>query len=144
MLAYFSSWYLKNTEKNWLFIKKFHCLCPEVGCARVSRLKAWNLSKKRLWRRCFPESFAKFLRTPFLQDTTFQLYLSFAKLLFQNVCLTISWRRPLSYGNQSIDLLCKSMNWFLYDNGLRHKRVNSCGFASYWPNIMLLNSKNSK
>ena len=28
-------------------------------------------------------------------------------------------RRPLSYRNQSIDLLCKSMDWFLYDNGLR-------------------------
>ena len=31
---------------------------------------------------------------------------------------------PLSYRNQSIiDLLCKSMDWFLYDNGLRHERV---------------------
>ena len=36
--------------------------------------------------------------------------------------------RPLSYRNQSIDLLFKSMDcfpdWFLYDNGLRHERVN--------------------
>ena len=38
--------------------------------------------------------------------------------------LTLSRRRPLSYRNQSIDLLCKSMDWFLYDNGLRHERVN--------------------
>ena len=30
---------------------------------------------------------------------------------------------PLSYRNQSIDLLCKSMDWFLYDNGLRYERV---------------------
>ena len=40
--------------------------------------------------------------------------------------LTLSWRRPLSYRDQSIDLLCKSMDWFLYDNGdngLRHERV---------------------
>ena len=40
---------------------------------------------------------------------------------------TLSRRRPLSYRNQSIDLLCKSMDWldwFLYDNGLRHERVN--------------------
>ena len=29
-------------------------------------------------------------------------------------CLTLSWWRPLSYGNQS---------WFLYDIGLRHERV---------------------
>ena len=37
--------------------------------------------------------------------------------------LTLSWRRPLSYRNQSIDLLSKSMDWFLYDNGLLHERV---------------------
>ena len=37
--------------------------------------------------------------------------------------LTLSWRSPLSYRNQSIDLYCKSMDWFLYDNGLRHERV---------------------
>ena len=37
--------------------------------------------------------------------------------------LTLSWRRPLSYRNQSIDLLCKSMDWLRYDNGLRHERV---------------------
>ena len=30
--------------------------------------------------------------------------------------LTLSWRRPLSYRNQSID-------WFLYDNVLRHERI---------------------
>ena len=39
------------------------------------------------------------------------------------LCLTLSWRRPFSYRNQSIDLLCKSMDWFLYDNSLRHERL---------------------
>ena len=34
------------------------------------------------------------------------------------VSLTLSWRRPLSYRNQSIDLQSKSMDWFLYDNDL--------------------------
>ena len=52
--------------------------------------------------------------------------------------LTLSWQRQLSYRNQSIDLqhdggcyhietsplICKSMDWFLYDNGLHHERVN--------------------
>ena len=37
--------------------------------------------------------------------------------------LTLSWRRPLSYRNQPIDLQSKSMDWFLYNNGLRHERV---------------------
>ena len=39
--------------------------------------------------------------------------------------LTLSWRRPLSYRNQSIDLQSKSMDWFLYDRDLRHERVKS-------------------
>ena len=39
------------------------------------------------------------------------------------VVLTLSWREPLSYRNQSIDLQSKSMNWFLYDNGLHHEKV---------------------
>ena len=39
--------------------------------------------------------------------------------------LTLSWRRPLSYRNQSIDLLGKSVDWFLYDNDLRHERVKT-------------------
>ena len=39
--------------------------------------------------------------------------------------LTLSWRSPLSYRNQSIDLQSKSMDWFLYDNRLRHERVKS-------------------
>ena len=37
--------------------------------------------------------------------------------------LTFSWRKLLSYRNQSIDLWSKLMDWFLYDNGLRHERV---------------------
>ena len=37
--------------------------------------------------------------------------------------LTRSWRSPLSYKNQTIDLGSKSIGWFLYDNGLRHERV---------------------
>ena len=35
--------------------------------------------KKRLWRRCFPVNFAKFLRIPFLQNTS-------RRLLLNSVC----------------------------------------------------------
>ena len=41
-----------------------------------------------------------------------------------NFSLTLSWPGPLSHRNQSIYLQCKSMDCFLYDNGLRHERVN--------------------
>ena len=45
-------------------------------------------------------------------------------------CLALSWRRPLSYRNQSIDLRSKSMDWFLYDNGLCHERVKEIDFKA--------------
>ena len=37
--------------------------------------------------------------------------------------LTLSRRRALLYRNQSIDLQNKSIDWFLYDIGLRRERV---------------------
>ena len=46
---------------------------------------------------------------------------SFSELI--KYILTLSWRRSLSYRNQFIDLLCKSMDWFLHDRNLRHERV---------------------
>ena len=38
--------------------------------------------------------------------------------------LTCSWRRSLSYRNQSINLLCKLMDWFLYDREHWSLKVN--------------------
>ena len=37
------------------------------------------LLKKRLWHRCFPVNFTKFLRTPFLRNTSGRLLLSFLR-----------------------------------------------------------------
>ena len=31
----------------------------------------------------------------------------------------------LSYGNQSIDLLCKSIDWFLYERDIGRQRVKN-------------------
>ena len=55
---------LENSQKN--------------TCARVSFLiklqaEPATLLKKRLWHRCFPVNFVKFLRTPFLQNTSRRL-----------------------------------------------------------------------
>ena len=43
---------------------------------------------------------------------------------FAWIRLTLSWWRPLLYRNQSIDLFCKSVDCFLYDNGFRHELLN--------------------
>ena len=39
-----------------------------------------TLLKKILWHRCFPTNFVKFLRTPFLQNTSGRLLLYLTKL----------------------------------------------------------------
>ena len=41
----------------------------------MSGPKACNFIKKRLWHKCFPLNFAKFLRIPFLQNTSERLLL---------------------------------------------------------------------
>ena len=60
------------------------------------------------------------------QDATEKLNQKLKKMRMQmeeTVSITLSRRRSLSYRNQSIDLLCKSMDRFLYDRDLCHERV---------------------
>ena len=40
-------------------------LCQSLFLNKVAGLRLATLFKKRLWHRCFPVNFAKFLRTPF-------------------------------------------------------------------------------
>ena len=47
--------------------------------------KVAPLLKKRLWHRCFPVNFGKFLRTPFLENTSGQLFLKGSKNLKQKM-----------------------------------------------------------
>ena len=50
-------------------------LCQSLLFNKVAGLRPTTLLKRRLWRRCFPVSFVKFLRTPFLQNTSGRLLL---------------------------------------------------------------------
>ena len=75
----------------------------ENTCARVSfliKLRPATLLKKRLWQRCFCINFAKFLRTPFLQNTSGRL------LLF----------RYIYFGKSAVKVLIKyrGSNWYYY------------------------------
>ena len=65
----------------------------EKTFARVSFLinlvaSTWNVIKKRPWHRCFPVSYAKLLRTPFLTQHVQWLLLSKTTLnwLFNSIC----------------------------------------------------------
>ena len=61
---------LRNFAK---FIGKH--LCKSFFFNKVAGLRPATLLKKRLWHRCFLVNFAKFLRTPFLQNTSERLLL---------------------------------------------------------------------
>ena len=45
-------------------------LCQSLFFNKVAGLRPAILLKKKLWHRCFPVNFRKFLRTPFLQSTS--------------------------------------------------------------------------
>ena len=62
--------------------------------------------------------------TPWSYPKTRDIFREYRKVTLTQSGLNLSWRRSLSYKNQSIDLLYKSMDWFLYDRDLCHERVN--------------------
>ena len=82
-----------------------------------------TLVKKRLWHRCFPVNFVKFLRTPFLQTTSGRLLLFQSRWLKTFVCReTSSNCKWVKYFNQ---LLCSI--FMIYDktiSGLLHSIIN--------------------
>ena len=48
-------------------------LCQSLFFSKVAALRPATLLQQRLWHRCFPVNFAKFLRIPFLQNTSGRL-----------------------------------------------------------------------
>ena len=61
-------------------------LCQSLFLNKVPGLKPSTLLKKRLWHRCFPVNFAKFLRTPFLTDHFRWLLLQITCKIFSTQC----------------------------------------------------------
>ena len=59
----------KGVLKNFTKFTGKH-LCQSLFFNKVAGLRPAALLKKRLWHRCFPVNFVKFLRTPFLQNTS--------------------------------------------------------------------------
>ena len=71
-------------------------------------LRPATLLKKRLWHRCFPVNFAKFLRTPFFQNTSGRLLLYFFRaftFLYVYMYLFIQFLPYTSYLKRSLDTL---------------------------------------
>ena len=52
-------------------------------------------------------------------------FINYTLHLIAMTSLTHASQSPLSFRNQHIDLLCKSMDWFLFDRNLRSERAKS-------------------
>ena len=107
----FFSWCLKLWK---ILAKKFMFLVK-------LRLEACNFTKSELFLLFtlrIPRSHVMDLRPWHLLRHVHLSGCFWARAQIEHIfILTLSWRWPLSYRNQSIDLLHKSMDWFLYDNG---------------------------
>ena len=68
-------------------VRNFATLTGKHLCQSLFLVKLQTSSpaKMRLWHRCFPVNFAKFLRTPFLQSTSGRLLLLFVILHFKDL-----------------------------------------------------------
>ena len=99
-------------------LKKFANFRRKHLCHRLFLIKlqddACNFIKKETPILVFSCEFFEIFRIYFLKNISQRLLLT---------SLTLSRRRSISYRNQSIDLLRKSMDWFLYDIDLRRERV---------------------
>ena len=66
---------MKGVLRNFVRFTGKH-LCQSLILNKVAGHRPATLLKKRLWHRYFPVNFTKFLRTPFLQNSSGRLLLT--------------------------------------------------------------------
>ena len=124
-------------------------LCQSLFFNKVAGLGSATLLKKRLWHRCFPGNFAKFLRTLFLQNTSGRLFLSvlqcYKKVILKSIktkpdqvfnipitkvsCRNKVWIKSLQWSRISVHLsrLCESYLWL---------RPEDWNFNPFFPSLL--------
>ena len=99
-------WYWETQSNKIVTSEWMLCNCLQINDANICNRQLFNTD---ITKRKSEVSNWKSIPVNYTKKTSF---------------LTLSWRRPLSYRNESTDLQCKSVDWFLYDNSLRHEKVN--------------------
>ena len=74
----------KSVLKNFAKFSGKH-LCQSLFFNEVAGLRPAILLKNRLWHRCFPVNFAKFLKTPFFMETSGGLLLVICRNEFRTL-----------------------------------------------------------
>ena len=78
-----------------LFFNKF----PGLFFNKVEVIRSATLLKKRLWHRCFPGNFLKFLRTPFFTEHIWWMFLT----------LAVCWELPVSNIVMKLNAVCNEI-----------------------------------
>ena len=80
------AWQGAETASGGVLHKKYsEKFCKIYKKTPVPESQAWGLQlywKKRLWQRCFPVNYRKFLRAPFIQNTSGRLLLKVSSTPF--------------------------------------------------------------
>ena len=90
-VAIISKWY------EWIYRSSRLLMFFKLG---VQRPKAYNFILKRFQHRCLPVNFAKFLKTPFLQNTSWRQLLNLYIALVQSnqSFFKRKWKKTFSWG----------------------------------------------
>ena len=102
----------KCSEKFRKFYRKTPV--PESFFNKVVGLKPATLLKKRLWHRCFPVNFVKFLRTPFFTEHRRWLLLKVATggwcLVFVSLLNEVGGLKACNFIKKGLQHMCFTVN----------------------------------
>ena len=97
-------------------------LCQSLFFNKFAGLRAATLLKKKLWHMCLPVNFAKFLRTPYLQNTSGWLLL----ILFVACFLYFSLSKIFATTKVALCEKCR----------LVENQLNYLEFLQWLPNVL--------
>ena len=86
-------------------------LCQSLFFNKVAGLGSATLLKKRLWHRCFPGNFAKFLRTLFLKNTSGRLFLSVLQCYKKVILKSIKTKPDQVFNIPITKVSCRNKVW---------------------------------
>ena len=122
-----------SVKKLFLEFTKFtgKNLCQSLFFNKIAGLRPATLLKKRLWHRCFPVNFVKFLRTPFHIEHLWWLLLNQVLVSWKQLdfCKSIRSSVLSKPSNASSCSVCSTVLvfwWYLTDIPVIH---DSCLFS---------------
>ena len=107
-------------------------LCQRPYFNKVADLRPETLLKKRLWHRCFPVNFAKFLRTPFLTEHLWWLLLRAPDFVsLPRLCTIQNTSNSLAKAHLRIRFSQNSSQWLLSNVSYFFKKGKNRNNFSY-------------